>query len=550
MKLKEGDMLQAGKYLLSCLTEAIDTGLTARYGRVWIDLVRSNEKEEKKPILTDEEDLKDFDIQVCLKLFKFRPEYRDAVLDAFGFYDLGTEEEKKQARNTFTEAVTRLMDNYRNKYMHLSAGVAGTEWSADVDGRSYGVEEAISDMKEVSKYFLKCKDPSGIPYYDRICECEASYSEDKNMRRYLIADELSSKGFKGYTDDDFIRACNELNIPVEKEGAFFYCSSDREEDLKALKRQMSKNRESRADFRRKIAVITGVCVGAAALVAGLLIFAFGGRSAAQPETGISASVFQPAAYEAGSIDPADAEKLLTELKESADKLSFDEYKQFYTSKYREDERLDDYIENEQEWLAGVSDAQNMLFIPVVSAEDALGVSAVFYGKPSEPEYKKARLFTFAEEDGKLKSALEKIMIVSKYTGDYPDAFNSAAAEGRNAKVFDEADRSFREETAVIPDTQTCAPVLAWAEPDGSVSLLLRLANGTESAAGYSSVHVNLTAGDDLLYEGDADLRRNGQPYALELGKGVNFIVNIKKDSLKEGAAGCEWSGLVVRVDAL
>ena len=82
-----------------------------------------------------------------------------------------------------------------------------------------------------------------------------------------------------------------------------------------------------------------------------------------------------------------------------------------------------------------------------------------------------------------------------------------------------------------------------------MSLLIRLANGTPEEAQYSSIHVIVMTGTgkSLLYDGDVDLRRNGKPHVLDPGTGVNYIVNIKKDSLTEGAAVCEWGDLRVEV---
>ena len=450
------------------------------------------------------------------------------------------------------------MDNYRNRYMHLPAGAAEEEWSTSLGDGTYGIAEAIGDMKEVSKYFLIVRDPSGVPYYDRICECEARYADDKNVRLYSIAEEMSSKAFKGYTEDDFVRACNELNIPVEKGdgGTLYYYTGDHEGDLRELKRQMSQNREANTGGHRKSALITGLCVAGAAIVAGLLIFSFAGRGNNSGVTGISAGEFQPSAYKTGDIDPGEAEKLVISMKEAAAGMSFDEYKQFYTLKYREDEALDDYIENDQKWLKGVSDCENCLFVPVVSGENVLGASVIFYGRQGDPEYKKARLFTFADEDGSLKTALEKIAAITKYTEDYPDGYNSAVSEKRNTYIADEADRSFKDPSAVLNGRETQECILAWAEPDGSVSLLIRLANGMSEAKEYSSVHVNLSAGFDsssgniILYDGDADLRKNGKPFVLEAGRGADYVVNIKKDSMAEGAAECDWSKLKVTLGSL
>lgn len=573
MKLQEADMLLAGKYLLSCLMGAIDRGMGAKYGPGWFELFKAREKEERVPLITDEKCLEDLDIQACLKLFKFRSEYRDAVLAHFGFYDLGTEAEKKERRNTFTQAVTRLMDNYRNKYMHLRAGEAEGEWSTDLGDGSYGVAEAIGDMKEVSKYFLTVRDSSGVPYYDRICECESSYADDKLRQMYSVSGELSFKGFKGCTGDDFIRACNELNIPVEQgdDGEFYFFSSDHDGDLQEIKRQMSRNRNTGEGRRRKSALITGLAVAGAALAAGLVIAAFAGRGDGGRITGVSAEEFQPREFEAGEIDPEEAKQLLGELKEIAGETGLEDFKQYYTAKYRDDEALDDYIENDRKWLAGAG--ESFLFVPVVKDENTLGASAVFYtGQTSQtyesltdgeqPDkgtdvisstqqgiYSRSRLFTFAYEDGELKVALEKIATISKYTGDYPEGYNSAVAEGRNTYLADEADYSFKDKTAVIPGPETTKCILAWAEPDGSVSLLIRLANGTPEEAQYSSIHVIVMTGTgkSLLYDGDVDLRRNGKPRVLEPGTGVNYIVNIKKDSLTEGAAVCEWGDLRVEV---
>lgn len=556
MKLQEADMLQAGKYLLSCLMGAIDKGMGAKYGAEWFDVFKAREKEEKIPVITGEKCLEDLDLQACLKLFKFRSEYRDAVLSHFGFYDLGTDTEKKERRNTFTQAVTRLIDNFRNRYMHLSAGSAESEWRTDLGDTTYGVAEAISDMKDVSKYFLTVRDPSGVPYYDRICECEARYSEDKRSQMYSITGEMSSKAFKGYKDDDFIRACNELNIPVEKgdNDELYYYSSDHDETLGSIKRQMSHNRESGAGSRRKSALITGICVAGAAVVTGVLIFTFAGMSDKESVTGVSAEEFHPSGFREGDIDPEEAEKLVLFMRECAADMSFDEYKQFYTKKYREDDALDDYIENEQMWLKGVSDCGNYLFIPVVRDDNMLGASAVFYGKPGDPEYRKARLFTFANEDNSLKVALEKIAAVSKYTGDYPEGFNSAVSENRNFYIADEEDYSFKDGNSAFKGIETIESVLVWAEPDGSVSILMHLANGTDAVSEYKSIHVSLAAGSDsstpnkVLYEGDVDLRRSGKAFVLEPGKGADLIVNIKKDSLSEGAALCDWGNLKVEAE--
>ena len=577
MKLQEADMLLAGKYLLSCLMGAIDRGMGAKYGPEWFEVFKDREKEERIPIITDEEGPDDLDIQACLKFFKFRSEYRDSVLAHFGFYDFGTEAEKKERRNTFTQAVTRLMDNYRNKYMHLRAGEAEGGWSTDLGDGSYGVAEAIGDMKEVSKYFLTVRDSSGVPYYDRICECESRYADDKLRQRYSVSDELPSKGLKGCTAVDFVRACNELSIPVEQGdyGEFYFYSSNHDRDLQDIKRQISRSLESSAGHRRKSALIAGLCVAGAAVAAWLVITAVSGRGKGGQITGVSAEEFQPRVFSAGDIDPEEAKRLLGELKDIAGETGLEDYKQYYTVKYRDDEALDDYIENDRRWLAGVG--ESFLFVPVVKDENTLGVSAVFYmGQMSEmtqtgetdltngeqPDKdtdtiintqqginSKSRLFTFANEDGKLKVALEKIPAISKYTGDYPEGYNSAAAEGRNTYLADEADYCFKDETAVIPGPETAKCVLAWAEPDGSVSLLIRLANGTPEPAQYNSIHVNIMTGTgkSLLYDGDVDLRRNGKPRILESGTGVNYIVNIKKDSLTEGAAVCEWGDLKVEV---
>ena len=573
MKLQEADMLLAGKYLLSCLMGAIDRGMGAKYGPEWFEAFKARENEERVPLITDEKCLEDLDIQACLKLFKFRSEYRDAVLAHFGFYDLGTEAEKKERRNTFTQAVTRLMDNYRNKYMHLRAGEAEGEWSTDLGDGSYGVAEAIGDMKEVSKYFLTVRDSSGVPYYDRICECESSYSNDKLRKMYSVSGELSSKGLKCCTVDDFIRACNELNIPVEQgdDGEFYFFSSDHDGDLQEIKRQMSRNRNTGESRRRKSALITGLAVAGAALAAGLVIAAFAGRGNGGRITGVSAEEFQPRAFEAGDIDPEEAKRLLGELKEIAGEMELEDYKQYYTAKYRDDEALDDYIENDRKWLAGAG--ESFLFVPVVKDENTLGASAVFFsGQTSRADEtltdgeqqdkdtdaisntqqgtnSRSRLFTFAYEDGELKVALEKIAAISKYTGDYPEGYNSAVAEGRNTYLADEADYSFKDKTAVIPGPETSKCILAWAEPDGSVSLLIRLANGTPEPVQYSSIHVIVMTGTgkSLIYDGDVDLRRNGKPHVLDPGKGVNYIVNIKKDSLTEGAAVCGWGDLRIEV---
>ena len=580
MKLQEAEMLLAGKYLLSCLMGAIDRGMGSKNGPGWFEVFIAREKEEKIPIITDEKCLEDLDIQACLKFFKFRSEYRDVVLSHFGFYDLGTEAENREWRNTFTQAVTRLIDNYRNKYMHLRAGEAEGEWSTDLGDGSYGVPEAIRDMKEVSKYFLIVRDSSGVPYYDRICECESRYADDKLRQMYRVSEELPSKGFKGCSVDDFIRACNELNIPVEQgdDGEFYYFSSDHNGDLQEIKKQTSRNRNISSEKHRKSALITGFAVGGAALAAGLVIAAFAGKGNGASITGVSVEEFQPGAFAAGDIDPEVAKRLLSELKDIAGKTDLEVFKQFYTAKYRDDGALDDYIENDRRWLAGVG--ESFLFVPVVKDENTLGVSAVFYkGQVSGNSgliKSRSRLFTFAEEDGELKVALEKIAAISKYTGDYPEGYNSAVAESRNTYLADEADYSFKDETAVIPGQETEECVLAWAEPDGSVSLLIRLTNGTSEAVKHNSIYVNVMTGEGkiagdsdnyenaasemektagtkgaymntLLYDGDVDMRRNGTPCVLEPGTGVNYIVNIKKDSLTEGAAVCEWGNLRVEV---
>ena len=555
MKFREGYMLQAGKYLLSCLMIAIDRGMESQYGKKWFSAFKSAEEKENIPIITEEESLEDMDLQACLKLFKFRSEYRDAVLSYFGFYDLGTESQKKEWRNTFTQAVTRLIENYRNKYMHLRAGSAEDEWEIATGQSSYGVGEAISDMKEVSKHFLTVKDPAGVSYYDRICECETLYAKDKSKKSYIISEEIGSGYLKGYSEEDFIRACNELNIPVEKndDGDSFYFSSDHAEDLQIIKKQMSFNREKTSGRRKKIAVISALIGAGAAVAALLFVITFAGKDNSGYVTGVSAEEYHTDRFETGDIDPDDAKRLIFSLAENAGRLSFDEYKQYYTKKYREDDSLDDYIEIEQKWLTGIKNCKKRLFVPVVKDENVLGASVIFYGSPGDPGYRHSRLFTFSKEDGELKVALEKIAAVSKYTGDHPSGYNSAAAEKRNTFVSDEADRSFKDEAAVFDGTDTVYPVLGWADKDGSVSLLIRIANGTETTAKYDAIHVNVKTGSDaaapgiILYDGDVDLRRSGNPYSLEPGTGVNFIVNIKKDSLSEGAAVCDWQGLDVSV---
>ena len=228
MRLNEAAMLQAGKYLLSCLTGAIDKAMEANYGREWFAFFKDRESNEELPIIRDEECVKDMDLQACLKFFKFRSEYREKVLQFYGFYDYGTKAEKAERKRIFIGAVKRLIADFRNRYMHLKASTVERE-NENVPGDDiYKTEAAVEDMKTVAQNFISVKDADGVSYYDRICECADRFKKEKNLARYSVAETLSLKDMKRFSENDFIRACGELNISVdesEPDGGFFFYSS-------------------------------------------------------------------------------------------------------------------------------------------------------------------------------------------------------------------------------------------------------------------------------------------------------------------------------------
>ena len=553
MKLNEASMLQAGKYLLACLTGAIEDGMKAHYGENWFDMLKDYEAGQKIPILTDENSIKDFDIQACLKFFKFRSEFRDAVLSHFGFYDLGTEEEKRQSRNIFTETVTRLINDYRNQYMHLKASTVEQEDESKGTDDIFGAESILHDMKDVAKYFLRIKDTDGVPYYDRICECERSFEKDRRQKKISINEVLCLKGFQKFTENDFLRACGGLNIPVREDstnGGFYFYSSEPEEDRKRIKKRLVLDREERDKAVKKKAVLTGMLVAAAAAVTAIIAGISATGKNEDRSTGSSVEVFSPGKYEiSNGIGIEECENLMAELLDKS-KGDYEGFKELFASSYKDNPK-EQYIESNYKapFMKNASTCRKHILVPVTEQDGELGLSGVYYDKGDDPAYSIARCYTLVRENGTLKIDLEKQDDISDYTEAYPEGYVKAKAEKRNTWINDKENFMFVSETAVYEGQKKVEPKLAWENEDGSLGLMIRISNGTEVTAQYSELYINLTlTGERILYEGNADIRFGGKPCRVEEGRGVNYVLNIKKGALHD-TSGEEWFGFNAEVEA-
>ena len=544
MRLSEAAMLQAGKYLLSCLTGAIDTAMEANYGKGWFAFFKEREADEEQPIITEEESVKDLDLQACLKFFKFRSEYREKVLRYYGFYDHGTKAEKKERKHIFLDAVKRLIADFRNRYMHLKASTVEMEDRAERGDDIYRIEAAVEDMKTVAQNFISVKDAEGVPYYDRICECAAGYEKEKNLARYSVAETVRLKAMERFSENDFIRACSELNIPVDSgsDGEFFFYSSDLEDDRNRIKKQMVLDAEERAAAGRKKAVITGISVAAAAAVTAVLVTAFGGSKTSDTGTGISADIYDPPASEfASGFSAEEAESFMAELVVRSKNVSddYEGFKELFAASYKDDTK-EKYIKAEYEsgFMENALSCGHHMIIPVTDRDGAQGVSAVYYGKSDDPGYITARTYTLVHEDGVIKTDLSKIELVTDCLDVYPSEYIQAAGEKR----FTWRDKNLKEDYAFISEDLVyegiiaVQPRLSWVNADGSLSLMVRISNGTGRDVSCNDMSISLTgAGGAPLYSGNADLRQKGQPAVIKAGKGVNYVVNIKHGSLAGGA---------------
>ena len=545
MRLNEAAMLQAGKYLLSCLTGAIDKAMEANYGSEWFAFFKDRELNEELPIIRDEECVKDMDLQACLKFFKFRQEYREKVLLFYGFYDYGTKSEKAERKRIFIDAVKRLIADFRNRYMHLKASTVEKESETAPGDDIYKTEAAVEDMKTVAQNFISVKDADGVSYYDRICECADRFKKEKNLAKYSVTDELSLKDMRRFSENDFIRACGELNISVdesETDGGFFFYSSDIEEDRRRIKKRMVLDTEERAAGGRKKAVITGISVAAAAAVTAVIVTAAGGARSADSGTGVTASVYSPEAVTfAKGFSEDETGRLLSEMIKRSASVggSYEDFKELIAESYKNAQN-EKYIESEYNsgFLEKASACSDHLIIPVTDTDGAQGISAVYYSKADDPGYITARTYTFVHEDGVLKNDLKKVNLVTDCTDVYPAGYKEAAAEKRfvwRDKSFKD-DYTFLSEELVYDGIFAVQPRIAWVNADGSLSLMIRVANGTGEPKTYNDMDIRLTGAEGAqIYDGSIDLRQKGQPVVTESGRGVNYIVNIKQGSLAAGA---------------
>ena len=266
------------------------------------------------------------------------------------------------------------------------------------------------------------------------------------------------------------------------------------------------------------------------------------QRSADSGTGVTASVYSPEAVTfAKGFSEDETGRLLSEMIKRSASVggSYEYFKELIAESYKSVQN-EKYIESEYNsgFLEKASVCSDHLIIPVTDTDGAQGISAVYYSKADDPGYITARTYTFVHEDGVLKNDLKKVNLVTDCTDVYPAGYKEAAAEKRfvwRDKSFKD-DYTFLSEELVYDGIFAVQPRIAWVNADGSLSLMIRVANGTGEPKTYNDMDIRLTGAEGVqIYDGSIDLRQKGQPVVTESGRGVNYIVNIKQGSLAAGA---------------
>ena len=181
-------------------------------------------------------------------------------------------------------------------------------------------------------------------------------------------------------------------------------------------------------------------------------------------------------------------------------------------------------------------------IPVLTAGDYALVDCVYYivtgTHPNTQMHSEHFTCQFSFMDGAWKldysqEAADALNAVSQEEcGLYPQGLLDAAEAGRSGVSFN-GNYMYLERSAVYAGHSQCEVRFAWQEADGSVSVGLWLANGTEENLCYSAMDLRLT--DESLGE-----ILNIQGMLLDVpvpaGTGTLQIINIPADQVRTGSA--------------
>lgn len=120
---------------------------------------------------------------------------------------------------------------------------------------------------------------------------------------------------------------------------------------------------------------------------------------------------------------------------------------------------------------------------------------------------------------------------------YPQGLLDASADGRNGTVFND-NMMYLDRGAVYQGHSNGAVRFAWQEEDGSVTVALWLANGTEENIYYKTYTLSIT--DENLGE-VVNIQKASLGVSVRAGTSVLQLVNIPADQVQTGTAA--WGAL-------
>jgi hypothetical protein len=138
--------------------------------------------------------------------------YRIYILD---YYYPGKSREYDKG-SPFDNLLFRLINFYRNQIDAHQKVMDISEYDTVhmTNPFAYGYQDAIQDMKQLTRIFRSVQDKRGVSYYDRVSELEEEYNLLKNLT-YIPVTDIISREMPDVAYEEAVAAICEAGIRVE-----------------------------------------------------------------------------------------------------------------------------------------------------------------------------------------------------------------------------------------------------------------------------------------------------------------------------------------------